>query len=1105
MRTKYLLAAMALPLFAACTQDEFMGQGNEDATSALQNRVKVGKVTLTGDNADTRIDWETKQWQDGNVLGLFLMDETQWDEKTIVEEEEKDANKTWFMDQFNWNKMYAMSNYYNTNFPFKFDATDHSWKNDDAVVEGNYFAIAPANNQQNHLKKLTNRRDAWLYINPVQKFGGKENATGELNELRGGIDENQFFLGYTQIYRNQELTSDEKLQLPIQMRPILGMIDLAIMNTDEKKFKVEKIVISRNDGSPMPTLAYVRPANNTPENFNFRQDDNASLYGQQWAKMANDANIDKFEARFPGVLKGDAAWQEEGTWMQQVDQEGMPAFAQPYIVDSYKGACGENLSNIYWSQASWTRTAARSVVEYSYPGQNSMVPYGCTGEMARPAYEYVLDFTNAEGEGYLLNNGEFFHAYVALPHSMYLREYSFTIYGQQWNASRARWEEGIILPDFKGSYTKPVEGAENDGRFELQNLDLSSEKTYLEADIHFDDFNVTKSRLVQTTNAEDLLKHLKMYYGEDAAMDDNKNTYFYVETMGEFTITNELVDYVKMLNQNYAITTGSKPLIYFVNTTGAEGYGELVFPANLKATDAIDLFFYSQKVNLRNEGEQVITKPIIYNYNQTEWTLFQTLENSEWLKDRGIFNDGLDLLDKFEPAIADYLYGGIGTITNVEGAKLTIKNTIVDTEEKGGRSAIYNMEGAELIIDNSTVTGGIVDGDKFYYDMTDMSYTYIHNDGKMEIKNGSTVFGIVENNNVLNISAKGTSYIQKLLNITDVKCTNCGKQKAVTTINNGAALDVLSFTNGKESTINANGSLFTEIQGENRGLINVNAYSRISGKNYGRINVTDAKLTPAFVKEQNEIRCEFDLVNTISGVIYVKGDKAEAFLQQYTGNNATRNIINDGRIFVIGAANVAVSRGTGIIDVTEEAEGHQAKCGTTNDQFFLYRGVITDEDLQKLISSENWGKNPVILEFVEDKTYVGLNGNALSRSNVKNILVEKGKVEIEGSWRDMEVGNNPDKTVGLGGSYKALEVKAGATLMVHNDKSLETPATFWGIEETDPAKIAHITIDGYFHAENRAKVGGTSWVFGKGTVEYYSKSTDFKWVNKDNKLDWQQY
>ncbi|WP_455608437.1 fimbrillin family protein [Bacteroides rodentium] len=119
MKTKYLLAAMALPLFAACTQDEFMGQENESAASALQNRIKVGKVTLTGGEADTRINWETKRWEEGNVLGLFLMDETQYDNQTVVEEE-NNANKTFFMDQTNWNRMYSLSNYYNTNFPIKF-------------------------------------------------------------------------------------------------------------------------------------------------------------------------------------------------------------------------------------------------------------------------------------------------------------------------------------------------------------------------------------------------------------------------------------------------------------------------------------------------------------------------------------------------------------------------------------------------------------------------------------------------------------------------------------------------------------------------------------------------------------------------------------------------------------------------------------------------------------------------------------------------------------------------------------------------------------------------------------------------------------------------
>lgn len=1097
MRRKYLLAAMALPLFAACTQDEFMGQENDNAASALQNRVKVGSVTLTDGNADTRINWENKQWEEGNVLGLFLMDETQRDQQIKVEEE-NDANKTFFMDQYNWNRMYALSNYYNTNFPFKFDATDHSWKNDDAIVEGNYFAIAPANNQQDHLKKLTNRRDAWLYINPVQKFGGKENATGELNNLRAGIDENQFFLGYTQIYRNQELTSNETLQLPIQMRPILGMIDLAIMNSDEKPFKVEKIVVSRLDGSPMPTLAYIRPAGNTPESFGRRQDNDERLYDNQWnAKVVNDANLQKFDARFPDVKKGELEWQGEKTWV-----EYGPAFAQPYIYDNYEDKCGELHSNSYWSQATWTRTAARSVVEYSYPGQDGMIPYGCTGEMAKPAYEYVLDFTDAEGEGYLLNNGEFFHAYVALPHSMYLREYVVTMYGQQWNASRNRWEDGIIVPSFKDSYTKPIEGAENDGRFQLQNIDLSSERTYLEADIHFDDFNVTRSRVLQTASAADLLKHLKMYYGENAVMDDNKNTFFYVETMGEFTITNELVDYVKMLNKNYATTTGSRALIYFTNTTGDNGYGELVFPKNLKATDAIDLFYYSKKVNLRNEGEQIITKPIIYNYEKSDLALLKAVfVDSNFGNDRGFINDGVDLLDKIEPAIADKLFGGIGTITNVEGAKLTISKTIVDTKTTSTREAILNMEGAELIIDNSLIIAGRIDGNNVPESILGEDYpnvTYIHNDGKMEM-NRSIVFGTVENNNVLNVS--DYSWITYLKNLTDEACTTCGKQKAVTTISeNDSKLKMMRFWN--TGVINANGNLYSNYS-KNEGEVNINADSRISGQNFGVINVTDAMLTPAYNKEQQEVAWSWSnehLVNEPTGVINVKGDKKEAYLQQYKGSMATKKVINNGTIYVIGAANVVIEDGTGIIDVTKEAVGHQAKCNQNGHQFFRFRGATSDTELKKLISSENWGIDKVILEFDEAKSY-SMKGNDVAGSKVTNILIKKdAKVNLFGAWGNIERGDNPNFTDGIGGAYKALEVEAGAEMFVANDQELNMPGVI------PNGEAAYLTINGYFHAQNTAKVGNASWVYGTGTVEWYCKDADFKWLNKSKgSLNWQKH
>ena len=1104
---------MALPLLAACTQDEFSVQDNANNAAALKNRVKVGQVAFTNveDEAETRLDYKTATWNDGDKFGLFLMDEWNYDWNYESDEwhlgqgkgENENANSTWFMEQHIWNKMYYLSDYYQTNFPFTFNKSRAAWENDDAIVEGNYFAVAPANNQQDHLKKLTNRRDLWLYINPVQTFtvaNASKNAPKADHIALGGIDENQFSVGYTQIYRNQELTDGDVLQLPIKMQQILGMVDLAISNKDEMPFRVEKIVINRLDGAPMPTLAYVKPyTNSTPEYFGMRQDDGEKIFAQQWAKMATDDNIAKFEARYPGQLHDNAGWQADGVY-----EEFGPAFAQPYITDPWKNscgqwdACGDWKEDYYWTIDSWTRSAARSTVTYSYPGHKGFIPYGCTGEQAQPAYEYVLKFTDGTNNYVELNTSDYIRAFVALPHSMYLREYAVTIYGQQYDNARDEWKEGIILPDFKGQYVLPVEGTtatENDGRFTLQNIDLCSEASYLPADIQFDDFRVGRSRIVQTTNSEDLLKHLKSYYGDKAQFDQNKNVLFYVETMGEFVVTNELVDYVQMLYNNYGITQGSKALIYFTRTTGDNGQGELVFPANLTNDHAIDLFYYSKQVSLRNEGVQVIDKPILYDYNASgiEFTksIVASLENS-W-KDRGIFNDGVDLLDKIEPVIADNLFGGIKHITNA--GTLTIRTLVTTPEKEGDREAIYNLEGATLNLDGALICGGYVHPDvaagfnieSIILPAAVIMPTYIHNDGELNSIN-SVVAGTVENNNVTNIKPHA-SFIANLINKND--CSNCGDRIAVVNIEAGATLYVYFGVNHEDALIEDYGH-FRIVEGSN-----------ISGEfdNNGTINVHAGATA---------ITEDAVLKNHAKGVINVDGEKGNTGeLKENIQNSGIIYVKNYGHVIVDG---IVEDEENGIIDVTEAAgedtDANAAKdkqYGETAANHFRYvvkastTAANLDKALRARISSNNYrtdnNNNAIIVIFdcqAGQMTYSGA-----TASHIQHVVVKNGTLTLDKSTTfaclvnaDTNHGHTNDLI-----PCDAFVVPTGAELIVANDATLTLGHCY-------KEQVVKVVVDGKFKVNNHgvlAVAEGTEGVtvLGEGYLEFNQDTTDLAWEIDD--------
>lgn len=756
MKTRYLLTALTLPLLAACTQDEFDVQVN-NGNAALQGRVEVGKVAFTT-GANTRFDFGDAEhigWEDGERFGLFLMDD--WNEagNAAGNGEQLDANETDFKDQQVWNNMYSLHNYTQTNIPFTFNRTEGIWENDDAVVEGNYFALAPANGQETSMEisdlgSIRNRRDVWVYINPVQKFGNE--PTGQYNQLRGGIEQNQFFLGYQQVYRNQELTNGEQLMLPLQLRPILGMVDLTIENSDEKSFIVQKIVMRRLDGDPMPTIAYIRPDGNTTEDF-------------------------------PKYLDGTSTWNANDTY-----KDFGPAFAQPYDAAELTDACGEPYTRFTYNPETWTRSAARSVVEYSYPGENGFIPYGLKGDAAEPVYEYTFDFTGENEDapdGYILNNGDFCHAYLALPHNMYLKEYSFTIYGLQKDNTTIggpTWKEGIIIPSAGDYVDLPTPGDENDGHFNLVKVDLASENTYLPAKVEFDDFKVQEKRVATVSNSDDLLRYLKMY--EDS-YNMGTNEIFYITTLGDFEVTRELCDYVRDLNESKGSNKGGKAIIYFEESKN----GKLVFPEGLDS-DAIDLFFYTKKVDILNKGTQVIEEPIMQADEAIE-IFKEALKDSD--KSNGIFsmaNDGVSLLDKLEAALAaEFTNSGIHSIVN-EGV-LTI-NAAIETGVDA-KAGIYNESGAIMEI-GAVIISRDVEG--YPYSINGNGAAYVQNKGALNLK-GTMLDGTLKN--ARETTVESTTAINTVYNFNNIAdCKDCPTGIAKLIVTENSTLEILKGVNGSE-------------------------------------------------------------------------------------------------------------------------------------------------------------------------------------------------------------------------------------------------------------------------------------------------------------------
>ena len=1081
----------------ACTQDELVGQV-ETNVPQTEERIVVGPVTFVDGNqsVESRLNYFTGNWEDGDKFGLFRMDVRK------VQDARSYAAEKNFMDQVVWNSMYTITNDYLTNFPFTFNGSKKAWENDDKTVEGNYFAVVPANNQKDHLDKLTSSNDVWMYINPVQKFVYEEGQT-KSNE---GVKENQFFLGYTQIYRDQQAnTADGKLQLPINMQPILANLDMEIVNGHVFNMRVEKLVVSRamdKNGAvaPVPTLAYLQPAGNTPEDFSERQDDANKLYGYQ-GNITTEENIDKFVDRFsPKFDDANLKWNWSNNIQTNYSQFG-PAFAQPYLISEKNGVCQDE-TYYYWTKESWTREAARSTVKYAYPGEYGYTPYGCNYE---PVYEYVVEFDNANGDGYVeLGSTESIRAAFTLPHDLYLPEFNVVLYGQVEIAGV--WKDCFIYPKYDDVFTQATDNVV--GAFKFQNIDLTSNQDYLKSQLVIGAYELETSRVVKTTNSADLLKHLKAYYGETPGQTtETKNTYFYVETMGEFVVTNELVDYVAALNAKYGKNGGSRPVVYFVKTTGVNGIGQLTFPAELTNDHAIDLFYYSKQVTIFNEGTQIIEKPIIYDYDNTKEELmlaWRECARQGW----DLFADAYDLKDKIEPAIANTVFGGIGRIINA--GDLTIK-TIVETlpvVSAEDEAPVWNMEGATLTLDggnswtedvNPVLYGGIFGNER---------NTAIHNDGTLNIKNFE-VEGTVDNQNIL--VANGYTKIENLYNKPVKACYTCVAKTATVTVSAGATLELDDYAkNFAGAVINVNGIIFGEFV-ENYGEININE----TGK--GHFNNMPANEDPY---DDHGKLYNF-------GTINVKGHLAEDIM-----NQGLINVIGNGRVVVNGALNNDVKNNpetdvventiAGIIDVTKANAGTEACAKDKSDEngknYFRYDVQAEDtaeeliEALQDRISQHNWSStedvktnNRIIIRWTAETTATEFSGDTKDM-NIDRVIISKdlkivtrtADPKSNGAYfphlNDMYYGYDLYPTNGV----ETPAFVVNATLTVDDDAELILAEDDynWGQDANEKLMVL---INGKVFAGTASKLGDKTVEYnGKGEFEFTGDNDNNSWEAGSN-------
>ncbi len=401
-----------------------------------------------------------------------------------------------------------------------------------------------------------------------------------------------------------------------------------------------------------------------------------------------------------------------------------------------------------------------------------------------------------------------------------------------------------------------------------------------------------------------------------------------------------------------------------------------------------------------------------------------------------------------------------GTIVEADNEEITIDGDVV---VKAGKVTVTEItgeltvaEGAEAEV--TTVVGCVENAGTLTAGTINDS---LNNGGVATVKK---VTGNVTNGGDLTINdIEGT--LENISHVTAVGGT-------LKTVYNNGTIDIKGKT------------IIPALTNNESGVINVNADSQVSGSNYGTINVNKATLTPV---DKNNLYNKANADLSLVGVINVE----DADLSQLDGNR-TGFIVNDGEIYVIGASHVTVAKGNGIIDITKaDKEGsYQAKIkdaynAEDNSQAFRYRGEVTIATLQKLISSQNYGKTPVILVFEGNEAYTQ---DGLGGAKVEKILVKTGAtLSLEGAWW----WTNATSDTKLAQSYNGLEVEQGALLQVLNGKTLSCKT-----EKIDAY------VNGKMIVQNNAKVQGQVRVMGTGKVENASADSNFSWTRGSSDLDW---
>ena len=538
MKAKYLFYSLALAsAFTACTQDELFDAPALESND-VAGRPVAGVVTFVGDEVGSRYNSEAAKFENGDQMGLYLMDEF-----TGIGEE-LNANNTHWTWQSCWWNMYNMVDYISTNYGYVYNAETGEWINRASqLVEGNYIAMFPQNT------RATNRQDLWHPIKSnVDLVDHSSTPRYYVNR------ENQFFLGYEQIMRDQKAGEETgELTANISMKPILTYAKMYFENQSANDFKIKKVVFKAPGGAALPNVAYVTPSEitDTRSGYKILNKHNANVTAPWWGFKNYNAIIDGIEDECETLV----AWSK-------------------------------------YDRTTYNHAAARSMVSYATTTQK--IPYGMTEAEAVPTYEYVFNFP-ADADILKANQSPATERVcgisIALPAFEGWQNMEVVVYGEMWdqtaNNMQGAWRPGIV---------RKMKNLDN-GEFTLDQLKLWTLDSKMEipsVTARIDDnyfYQQTELRVSTTKDLYDLIQ------ARLSSASNTENVYFEVQHYGNgLEITDEVVklitDYEKAHNVDVVVTFANRD---YVET-----------PVIFKAENAIDEFDYLG-VNVVVEVPQTIT------------------------------------------------------------------------------------------------------------------------------------------------------------------------------------------------------------------------------------------------------------------------------------------------------------------------------------------------------------------------------------------------------------------------------------------------------------------------------------------------------------------